>query len=250
MLIISTAAVTINFHKGLDAYKAIRSEAEKLADANTRLFANATQLKLLNTNLEVMERQTKACRRIVADLLKFSRQAESVKTALDVNAIIEEVLAVTEHSLNIQQINVVRNFHPELPEVTGDAEKLRQVIINLFNNAHFALEEGGGGRIIISTQKNQDSVEITVMDTGTGIPDEIKNKIFDPFFTTKAVGKGTGLGLSVIYGIIQEHGGTITVESPIIDPETLKETNGTAFHIRLPLSAAPDSTNREEGNNG
>lgn len=427
MLIISTAAVTIYYHKGLDAYKAIRSEAEKLSDANTRLFASATELKLLNThleeiveertrnlsksekklrnffenskdiiyfcdelgylssvnssgrrlldideslekvsffdlfvnkddreryvgelkkngfvrdleieckgrdgsirnilftsntvydennnmvgcegigkdmtrlktitdqlinrekmasvgemaagvaheintplgiilgytqlmmddyeqgseaytNLEVMERQTKACRKIVADLLKFSRQAESVKTALDINALIEEVLAVTEHSLNIEQVEVIRHFSPELPQVTGDTEKLRQVIINLCNNAQYALAEKGGGQIIISTQENQDTVQITVMDTGTGIPDEIKNKIFDPFFTTKAVGKGTGLGLSVTYGIIQEHGGTITVESPVNDPKTGKEINGTAFHIRLPLSAAADSTTRE-----
>ncbi len=192
------------------------------------------------SNLEVMERQTKACRRIVADLLKFSRQSESVKAALDLNQVVEEVLAVTEHTLNIQQIRIVRTFSTPLPQVIGDAEKLRQVIINLINNAQYAIGEQGG-RIIISTGSEEGSVFISVLDTGTGIPDEIKNKIFDPFFTTKEVGKGTGLGLSVIYGIIQEHGGSIRVESPVIDPETNQEISGTVFTILLPEYKEPGS---------
>lgn len=186
-------------------------------------------------NLKVMERQAKACRRIVADLLKFSRQAKSVKAALDVNQVIEDVLSVTEHTFNIQQIKVIRRFTPYLPKVFGDAEKLSQVFINLFNNAQHAMEDGGG-RIIITTKKLERFIEISVMDTGTGIPNDIKNKIFNPFFTTKEVGKGTGLGLSVTYGIVQEHGGTIQVESPLIDPDTQEQFSGTVFNIRLPFS--------------
>ncbi|WP_028585811.1 two-component system sensor histidine kinase NtrB [Desulfogranum mediterraneum] len=197
-----------------------------------------------HANLEVMERQTKACRRIVADLLKFSRQADSVKAAIDLNQLIEEVLAVTEHSLNIHQVRVIRNFDPHHPEVIGDAEKLRQVMINLLNNAQYAMAEDGG-RLFITTYSQQEEVLLSVRDTGSGIPEEIKSKIFDPFFTTKEVGKGTGLGLSVIYGIIQEHGGSITVESPFIDPESGETISGTAFQIRLPLSEAPKQTDRE-----
>jgi signal transduction histidine kinase len=183
-------------------------------------------------NLQVVERQTRACRRIVADLLKFSRQAESVKAPIDLNKIIQEVLSVTEHTLNIHRINVVRRFEPELPLVYGDSEKLHQVFINLFNNAQYAMEEGG--EMIIQTGKTLQDVLVSVQDTGTGIADEIKNRIFDPFFTTKEVGKGTGLGLSVTYGIIQEHGGAIDVESPIIDPITQKQLQGTVFRIRFP----------------
>ena len=105
-----------------------------------------------SASLQVVERQTKACRRIVADLLKFSRQAESVKAPIDLNSIIEEVLSVTEHSLNIHQITVVRRFDPEIPLIYGDAEKLHQVFINLFNNAQYAMKEGG--EIIISDREN------------------------------------------------------------------------------------------------
>jgi PAS domain S-box-containing protein len=183
-------------------------------------------------NLQVVERQTRACRRIVADLLKFSRQAESVKAPIDLNKIIQEVLSVTEHTLNIHRIRVVRRFEPELPLVYGDSEKLHQVFINLFNNAQYAMEDGG--EMIIRTGKTLQDVLVSVQDTGTGIAEEIKNRIFDPFFTTKEVGKGTGLGLSVTYGIIQEHGGAIDVESPIIDPITQKQLQGTVFRIRFP----------------
>jgi PAS domain S-box-containing protein len=196
------------------------------------------------TNLEIVERQTKACRKIVADLLKFSRQTESIKTSIDLNNIIQEVLAVTEHTLNIQKINVIRRFAPDLPSVIGDAEKLHQVFINLFNNALHAMADGG--ELIIITDKTPQQVLISVIDNGCGIPDEIRNKIFDPFFTTKEVGKGTGLGLSVTYGIIQEHGGSIGVESPVESKETGKSHQGAAFHIRLPVNNNSQPSNAEE----
>ncbi|MCP3890449.1 MAG: PAS domain S-box protein [Desulfobulbaceae bacterium] len=196
-----------------------------------------------HTSLQVVERQTKACRRIVADLLKFSRQADSAKTPLNLNEIIQEVLAVTEHSLNINQVKVIRNFSSELPRIIGDSEKLHQVLINLFNNAQYAMDEGG--EITITTEKQLNEVRISVQDSGSGISDDIKNKIFDPFFTTKDVGKGTGLGLSVTYGIIQDHDGRIEVESPILDIQSQKTLKGTAFHIWLPaISSSKDS--REE----
>ncbi len=197
-----------------------------------------------HSSLEVVERQTKVCRRIVADLLKFSRQAESAKSELDVNTIIQEVLAVTEHTLNINQINIARNFHPDLPTIYGDAEKLQQVLINLLNNAQFAMADGG--ELIIRTDKTQTDVMISVKDNGCGINDENKNKIFDPFFTTKEVGKGTGLGLSVTYGIIQEHGGTISVESPPQADDSETEQQGTVFHIRLPINKQSNQHVRKE----
>ncbi len=188
--------------------------------------------------MEVIERQTKVCRRIVADLLKFSRQAASTKTRLDINKIIKEVLAVTEHSLNINKVNINRKFADKLPQITGDAEKLHQVFINLFNNAQFAMKDGG--EITITTGHDDTNVLISVTDTGCGIIDEIKNKIFDPFFTTKEVGKGTGLGLSVTYGIIQEHDGTINVESPVVNHATKEIGQGTTFYISLPITTDCD----------
>ncbi len=191
------------------------------------------------TSLQVVERQTKACRKIVADLLKFSRQAESAKACVNLNSIIEEVLAVTEHTLNIHQITVIRLLHPELPTIEGDAEKLQQVFINLFNNAQFAMVDGG--ELTISTDKSDSEVTVSVIDNGCGIPEKYKNKIFDPFFTTKEVGEGTGLGLSVTYGLIQEHGGTISVESPPLHTKNNGAQQGTAFHIRLPLTVESEN---------
>jgi PAS domain S-box-containing protein len=197
-----------------------------------------------HTSLTVMERQTKACRRIVADLLKFSRQAESTKARININDIIAEVLAVTEHSLNINGVKVRREFTQGLSQIIGDAEKLHQVLINLFNNAQYAM--AGGGEITITTVQQGEEIRLSVEDTGTGIAEEIKNKIFDPFFTTKDVGKGTGLGLSVTYGIIQEHGGRIEVESPVLDLASQQSRPGTAFHIWLPVAPEQHSTSAEE----
>ena len=187
-----------------------------------------------HANLKVIERQSKACRRIVADLLKFSRQAESVKTSIDLNQLIQEVLSVTEHSLNIQQIEVRRHFDQDIPPIFGDAEKLQQVFINLFNNSQQAMVNGG--EITVSTEKKDQAVLVAVIDTGCGIAEEIKNKIFDPFFTTKDVGKGTGLGLSVTYGIIKEHAGSISFQSPVVLDESGQTKPGTVFYIRLPAA--------------
>jgi PAS domain S-box-containing protein len=196
-------------------------------------------------NLQVIERQTKVCRKIVADLLKFSRQSDSARVAIDLNEIIEDVLAVTEHYLNISHIRVSRRLDPALPRLIGDAEKLRQVFINLFNNAQHAMAEGG--EIIVATSHDQAAGEVlaSVRDHGTGIAEDIKQKIFDPFFTTKEVGKGTGLGLSVTYGIIRDHGGVITVESPVADGEPGQKTPGSAFHIRLPVAVEKNAINEE-----
>lgn len=187
-------------------------------------------------NLAVIERQTKACRKIVADLLKFSRQSESSREDISMNEMLTDILAVTEHSLNMEHIHIYRHFPRDLNIVVGDTEKLRQVFINLINNSQHAMAEHGGGEIYISTRNSEDGKNViaTVRDTGHGIPDKIHSKLFDPFFTTKPVGKGTGLGLSVSYGIIQEHNGKIEIESPVIDKETGENKEGTAFHVFLP----------------
>ena len=199
----------------------------------------------VHQNLEVIERQTKACRTIVADLLKFSRQSESSKNDLDLNEVVTDVLAVIEHSLNLDHIQLEYDMVEELPLVVGDVEKLRQVFVNLVNNAHHAMEEEGGTLFVHSSYNDKaEEVEITIRDTGTGIPEDVKSRVFDPFFTTKSVGKGTGLGLSVSYGIVKDHGGTITVESPVQDSKTGEVTNGTAMHVFLPVSKESDAINQ------
>ena len=188
-------------------------------------------------NLEVIERQTKASRKIVADLLKYSRQSGSARESVNLNEIVDDAVALTGHSLNLSHIKVLLHQTKDLPSIVGDPEKLRQVIVNLINNAHHPMEGQGGGELLLRTGHDPlaAKVRIEVQDNGHGIPETIKSKIFDPFFTTKPVGKGTGLGLSVSYGIIQEHGGTIEIESPIPGSEN-NRLQGTLFRLIFPVA--------------
>ena len=147
------------------------------------------------------------------------------------------MLAITEHNLELDHIEVDRCMAKDLPVIIADAEKLRQVFVNLITNARHAMEDEGGV-LTVKTQfeKDRNIIIASIIDTGTGIPAEIKSRIFDPFFTTKSVGKGTGLGLSVSYGIIEDHGGTITVESPVLYKNSCQLSPGTGMHIELPVS--------------
>ncbi len=197
-------------------------------------------------NLKVIERQTKACRKIVADLLKFSRQTGGSRQDLNLNDVVEEVLSVTEHTLNLDHVYVTKNLAQSLPPVVGDAGKIRQVFFNIINNAHHAMEDGGTLTVSTAYEEESGMVLVTFRDTGEGIPEEVQKRIFDPFFTTKSVGKGTGLGLSVSYGIIEEHGGTITIESPVQDEESDALAPGTAVHIRIPVAKESPVLNDEK----
>jgi C4-dicarboxylate-specific signal transduction histidine kinase len=193
-------------------------------------------------SLEIIERQTRLCKKIVADLLKFSRKSvEKTTRAVNINDCIEEVLSVTEHSLNMDRIYVQRELATDLPLVMADREKLRQVFLNLLNNAHQAMESEGIVGIWTYMSEKEGMVEIVIGDTGPGIPGEIVDKVFDPFFTTKAVGKGTGLGLSVSFGIIRDHGGTMVVCSPPEDEKFRTAGMETVFIIQLPFSKHHDS---------
>ncbi|MGA7876460.1 MAG: PAS domain S-box protein [Desulfoferrobacter sp.] len=197
----------------------------------------------MNDSLKTIEKQTKICARIVADLLEFSRQTERVMESVDINQTIDEVLAVLEHSLKIDRIHVKRHFDPNLAQVFGDSEKLKQVYVNILNNAHQAIEADGAIAIVTQHDKDADEVVVSFLDSGPGISPEIKQKVFDPFFSTKGVGKGIGLGLSVSFGIIKDHQGHTEIESPLaeerwklLDGNSLKRRGpGTAFIIHLPL---------------
>ncbi|SHI05879.1 sensor histidine kinase [Desulfofustis glycolicus] len=158
------------------------------------------------------------------------------RAEIDINDILADVVAVTEHTLSLSHIITKLACEPELPPIVGDPEKLRQVFVNLINNAHHAMQEHGGQLNLVSGfDRDRQMVTVTVRDTGHGIDEKNQARIFDPFFTTKPVGQGTGLGLSVSYGIIHEHGGTIEVESPV-PGERQTEQPGTQFVIRLPVA--------------
>ncbi len=183
--------------------------------------------KQMRGDLDAIQNNAHACKRIVEDLLNFSRQSETRRTNADINEIIEAVVSVVENKFISDGINIQRNYEPSLPVVVVDIDKIKQVFMNLLINAYQAMQSGG--RISISTDYDaeKEQVRIVFSDTGHGISRDIHDRIFDPFFTTKEPGEGTGLGLSVSYGIIKEHGGEIYVES--------EEGDGTTFTVLLPL---------------
>jgi PAS domain S-box-containing protein len=175
--------------------------------------------------LEKITKQTFRASEIVNNLLNFSRTSATEFADVDIHQVITETISLLEHQFKTARIHVERELRAEYPLTSGNAGKLQQVFLNLFVNARDAMPEGGELRILTDTADSK--IEILVQDTGTGISRENIKKIYDPFFTTKAVGKGTGLGLSVSYGIVQEHGGNISVES--------KPGVGTSFRLELPL---------------
>ncbi|RLB82867.1 MAG: PAS domain-containing sensor histidine kinase [Deltaproteobacteria bacterium] len=197
--------------------------------------------------LQTIEKQSKICRRIVADLLRFSRHTESTVTSVDINQCIEEVVSVVEHTFKLERVTIKRDYDANLPPVKGDKEKLKQVFVNLLNNAHDAIGTDGTITITTSFDKKNSELVISMADTGRGIPPEKIDKIFDPFFTTKAVGKGTGLGLSVTFGIIQEHGGRIEVQSPPLFSKDKEgaDAGGAVFIIYLPVSEITGLENKK-----
>ncbi len=180
-------------------------------------------------DLEVIVKETMRCRNIVKGILDFARETKLEKTLNNINGIITETLSILEKHVNFQNITIIRDLAPGIPNSYMDVNQIKSVINNLAVNAADAMPVNG--RLHITTELDQEgrTIIITVADNGTGIEEENLNRIFDPFFTTKDTGKGTGLGLAVTYGIIQRHNGTIEVKSI--------PGQGTTFTIKLPVTA-------------
>jgi PAS domain S-box-containing protein len=167
---------------------------------------------------------------VIRDLLLFSRKAGPSTIPVDINGLVQLTLRLRAYSLRSSGVQVETYLDAELPEVSGDDQKLQQVILNLIVNAEYAMRRTATKRLIIRTAREGDSVVTEVTDTGTGMAEDTLQRVFEPFFTTKPAGEGTGLGLSVSYGIVEAHGGTITVESV--------PGRGTTFRILLPVATA------------
>ena len=174
--------------------------------------------------LKKIEKQTFRAAEIVGGLLSFSRLGGNDFSIVDINQIIHDSLSLLDHQFDSSRVRVARDLNEALPPVYGNTGKLQQVFVNLFLNARDAMPSGG--ELDIHTDMDDSMVVVDISDTGGGIPRENLKRIFDPFFTTKGIGKGTGLGLAVSYGIIQEHGGGIFVDSDA--------GKGTRFTLKLP----------------
>lgn len=164
-------------------------------------------------DLHIIEKQTLNCKRIVTDLLHFSRGQESTKTPASLNRTIEEVVQIFKHQFKMQKITVGLDLDPEMPDLNFDENRMKQVFVNLTMNACQAMGKNGEIRIGSRFVQQKNMARVTFRDNGEGMKPEIRNRIFDPFFSTKKTGESTGLGLSVSYGIIQDHGGDISVRS-------------------------------------
>jgi PAS domain S-box-containing protein len=180
--------------------------------------------------LELVETETRRCSQIVSNLLSFSRKSPPSFGDVHIDELLQRCIILSQHRLQLSHIRLDASILPDLPTVKGDFNQLQQCVINLIFNAIDAMGDGGDLKLETSYNSRQGLVTITVKDSGPGIAPDDLPRIFEPFYTTKKEGYGVGLGLSTVYGIMQHHRGTVTVESA--------PGQGAAFMLRLP--ASPD----------
>ncbi|GBE58362.1 blue-light-activated protein [bacterium BMS3Abin01] len=184
--------------------------------------------------------ETERATRIVQNLLSFARKHKPQKNMVDVNAAVEDVVELREYELKVNDIKVAVELDRDLPLTMADMHQIQQVLLNVINNAAEALRDRKDGQIKVMTRHDDAFIRVTVSDNGAGIDPDDLPRVFDPFFTTRDVGQGTGLGLSVCYGIIEEHGGEITINS--------EPGKGASVSFSLPVvsAAAGDNAGPEE----
>ena len=184
----------------------------------------------MREELGLIQEEASRARDIVRDLLQFSRQRDFMPEPADLNAVLEQVVAMVRRQGALSTLTVNEAYGSDLPMVEMDVPRIKQVFLNIINNAVYAMKDGGA--LAIRTTVAGDKVHVAFQDNGPGIPADILGRIFDPFFTTKPEVSGTGLGLSVSLGIVQSHGGAVDVQST--------PGQGSTFTIILPIKFDAD----------
>ena len=179
-------------------------------------------------DLDLIAEETNRCKNIVSNLLNFARQGKLKLSEFDISDLINNILKVVRVKPEFKGISITTECEANDTTITGDSDQLKQVFLNVINNACEALEESEVKKINIKISKEETDFVIEIKDSGTGIPKENMGKLFTPFFTTKKMGKGTGLGLAIVYGIIKMHKGDIRAMSDV--------GQGTTFRIKLPVN--------------
>jgi two-component system NtrC family sensor kinase len=194
------------------------------------LVSHAKEEDPTTDTYKTIEREALRCKRVVENLLTFSRQPQSQKKLEDLNAILQDTLSIINPKIWTGQVEIVCKSIKDLPLISVDRHEIQQLVVNLCINALDAMPQGGTLSLTLARTimpGDQAAIELRIQDTGTGIPSDIQNRIFEPFYTTKSAGKGTGLGLNIVQNIVKGHGGTIRVQS--------KVGEGTTFIVQLPL---------------
>jgi signal transduction histidine kinase len=184
-------------------------------------------LKQFNQYLSLMSGELERCGNIVSGLLSFSRESPKEYKRIDLNEVLEAVLSLTRHKMELRDVELITRLYPGLLMIQGNERELQQCFLNLIFNAIESMPEGGRLSVMSKLESDKKNARIEILDTGYGIPEKNLEYIFDPFFTTKEEGKGTGLGLSIVYGITKNHKGSIRVNS--------KEGEGSSFILTFPV---------------
>ncbi|MBK9294622.1 MAG: HAMP domain-containing protein [Oligoflexia bacterium] len=180
----------------------------------------------IKKHLEVIEKETRRCKAIVENLMKFARAEKVQLEPTNLAQVVQDTINLVEHQLTLAGCKIFKDFQP-CPMVPANANQLQQVLLNLMVNASHAMENCAKKNVIVRVLQTGSKAQIQIEDTGAGIPPDIQKKIFEPFFTTKPAGKGTGLGLSVSIGIVKDHKGEIYLKSEM--------NEGTTFFIDIPI---------------
>ncbi len=179
-------------------------------------------------NLTRIEFETKRCKEIIDNLMRFARQEKVNFIPVEVNSVIINAITIVDHQLTINGVKIEQDLADGLPKIMGNGNQIQQIVMNFMINAQQAMADKPGKVMVSTALVENDQVEIRVSDNGPGIPEDIQDKIFQPFFTTKEVGVGTGLGLSVTFGIIKDHMGTVSIDSQLGE--------GATFIVRFPVA--------------
>ncbi len=193
--------------------------------------------------LQVIRQEAERAANIVKNLLSFARSQEGERKRQHIKPILESTLGLLRNQLMAHKVEATLEVEAALPEVEVNGNQIKQVFVNVINNACQAIaSDAPSGRIWIAAKRGRDGIAVSVTDSGPGMAEEIAARVFEPFFTTKGEGEGTGLGLSISQGILKEHGGRISLET--------KPGAGATFTVELPIGAAPPRAEAEPATPG
>jgi two-component system NtrC family sensor kinase len=189
--------------------------------------------KDIDDSLDLIASESRRCGDLVKNLLTFSRTTPINLQPTNLNQVIDRVLRLIQHQLDLAGIQVQAELHPELPLVICDGAQIEQVLLALMMNALDAMPQGGNLWVCTKLNLPDDAIQVTVRDDGCGIPPEILSRLFEPFLTTKETGRGVGLGLAISRSILERHNGNIEVQSEV--------GRGTTFTVTLPWDGESES---------